>query len=44
MYASTDPHAPPFTYDDVIDLHFLLEADQLFLQLMTAAVSEGESQ
>ena len=29
---STIPASP--TYDDLIDLHFLLEADELFLQLM----------
>lgn len=43
MYAFTDPQPPPLTYDDAIDLHFLLEVDELFLQLMGAAVSEGES-
>jgi hypothetical protein len=28
----------PLTYDDLIDLHFLLEADELFLQLLGADV------
>jgi hypothetical protein len=28
----------PLNYDDLIDLHYLLEADELFLQLLAADV------
>jgi hypothetical protein len=34
---------PPLTYDDLIDLHYLLEADELFLQLMAVDLKAGET-
>ena len=34
-------HDEPFTFDDLIDLHFLLQADELFLTLMKATLCEG---
>jgi hypothetical protein len=37
-----DPSGP-LTYDDLIDLHYLLEADELFLQLMAAGVKVREA-
>lgn len=36
------PTQPPLTYNDLIDLHFLLEADKLFQELMAAAVMAGD--
>jgi hypothetical protein len=33
----------PLTYDDLIDLHFLLEIDELFMQLMAAGVKVREA-
>ena len=37
--ATSTPQPPPLTYDDLIDLHFLLEADDLLLQLLHESVS-----
>ena len=42
-------HAPstipaPLTYDDLIDLHFLLPADELFLQLLGDTLLMGDDQ
>jgi hypothetical protein len=37
------PIQPPLNYDDLIDLHYLLEADDLFLQLMAADIQGREA-
>lgn len=33
----------PLTYDDLIDLHYLLEADELLVQLIAADVKGREA-
>ena len=38
MTRTTAVVAPPLTLDDLIDLHFMLEVDDLFLQLMAAGL------
>jgi hypothetical protein len=43
MDHSTQNPVGPLTYDDLIDLHYMLEVDELFLQLMTAEVKSGEA-
>jgi hypothetical protein len=43
MDHSTQNPVGSLTYDDLIDLHYMLEVDELFRQLMAAEAESGEA-